>query len=212
MTARDERLRQAMIREVGKFSDVTRLETERWLSKRQSSNEPDAWYHGGCPGLSMGQMVLPASATGFAPLQQMLTDMGITSSIYVDMIDPSYDPDFVYITHNRALARDHAAAWCAWNYIKTGQWEQGRMYRVSPASLIVPAYSPGRRGVNICCCMTHGPDTPCSAKVKSAMVDTAEEMVSPVLSGVWLKLYDNLRPVCDLWRKKVYRNDYHHHV
>lgn len=77
------------------------------------------WYHGGIPGLLPGDHIEPPSTTG---ARQALSYLPPT----VEVPEPVADPDWVYITSDRALATIFAAG------------VNGSVYAVEPEGAIEP--------------------------------------------------------------------------
>lgn len=158
------------------------------MAYQAESYDAHTWFHGGYPGLGMGSSVLPAASIGYRGMQDMLIDLGLNGAGFQEFIDPRYDPSSVYLTRNRGMARDHAAAWSAWNYITTGKWEPGKLYKCDPVGLITPVIYP-----MLCCCLLHGPETFCTVRCASAFVYSAEVEVTSVLQGRYAPLYEYMR-------------------
>jgi hypothetical protein len=167
----------------------------RLLEYRLASNTPETFWHGGYPGLKAFDFIEPPSVSGYVSAATMIRDVKIEPLYH--LASATYDPSYIYLTHNRALARDHAAGWSNWNYIQTGIREPGKLYSVTPIGVVIPDFVPP-----VCCCMTHGPETPCCAKVKSAIVDYVDdENILPVLSPGWLSTIDILSRVYNnIWK------------
>jgi hypothetical protein len=190
----DEAVGRWVRNRIKQAADTGDLDHARLLEFRMASNDPERWYHGGFPGLSMGSTVQPPTVTDYVSAATMIRDVKLEPLYH--LASATYDPSFVYITHNRALARDHAAGWSNWNYIQTGIREPGKLYTVTPTSLVIPDFVPP-----VCCCYTHGPETPCCAKVRSAVVDYVDdEQILPILSPGWLSTIDVLGQVYNVWK------------
>ena len=125
---------------LAQFSGRELNAVEELLAKRREAYDENTWFHGGYPGLNFGDVLMPPTTTGYVPMQQMLVDLHMGISSYADLVDPTYSPDYVYLTHNQVLAKDHAAAWSGWNYVQTGKWEKGRVYHCCPQGLIIPYF------------------------------------------------------------------------
>ena len=74
-------------------------------------------YHGGAPGLRPGDRLRPAAELRLLPAQYEVT-----------FIDYDSDPNYVYLTSDRRLARSYAAKWTD---PRQGQVGQGDLYEVT---------------------------------------------------------------------------------
>jgi hypothetical protein len=193
----DSQVKSWVHQRIKQAADCGDFDHARLLEYRLASNTPETFWHGGFPGLKAGDFIKPPSDTGYVSAATVIRDLEFAPLFH--LASATYDPSYCYITHNRALARDHAAGWSNWYYIQTGIREPGKLYSVTSLGLVIPDFVPP-----VCCCMTHGPETLCCAKVRSAVVDYVdEEEILPKLSPGWIFTVDVLsRLYKNVWKVK----------
>lgn len=192
----DDVVKRWVDRAIKRDADQGNFGMKKLLEYRRASSTPGTYWHGGYPGLKAFDTVLPPSSTGYVSAAVVIRERKVTSLLHLS--SATYDPSFVYVTTNRALARDHAAGWSNWNFIRTGIWEPGRLYSVTPVSVIIPDFVPP-----VCCCGTHGAGSVCCFKTTSAIVDYVDdELILPVQSSGWKSIGAILSNEYEAWTKE----------